>query len=95
MAKEKKKAVETIKAETVGPKIYLGPNIPKYSLVTGQVYIQEDALIKKVFEEYEELRGLFVPVDEYLGMIRANIKKPGTIENLIYNDIKNKINGGK
>lgn len=90
MAKEKVK-----EKVNEGPKIYLGPNIAKYGLTQGQVYLCEDELIKTIINEYPGTKKFFISVDENLGKVKQQIREKGTVENLLYNELKLKINGGK
>lgn len=88
MAKEKKE-------KNSGPLIYLGPNLLKFGIINGQVYIGKDEIIKTVLNEYPEVKSLFVVVDDNLSLIKKQIRTPGTVENILFNEIKKKIDGGK
>ncbi|MBR8701158.1 hypothetical protein IX317_001844 [Fusobacterium sp. DD29] len=96
MAKEKKeKAIEETTQQGIDHIIYLGPSIAKYGLVNGQIYIGKSDLVEVVLQEYPEARNLFVPIDEKLCEMKMRIAKHGTAENILFNELKSKINGGK
>lgn len=94
MEKEKKEKKEE-KKETTTPLIYLGPNLNKFGIINGQVYIGKSEIIKTALNEYPEAKTLFVIVDENLSLTKKQIRTPGTVENILFNKVKDKVNGGK
>lgn len=72
--------------------IYIGPNAVPIGLIRGTLYRGSDLppQIKSLIDTNPKLSSLFVPT-ERLVLVKHNVKKQGTIENLAATDINNLI----
>jgi hypothetical protein len=69
------------------PVAYVGPNIPRANLRTGDVFIDgTPAHVSRAIERLPEIQKLIVPV-ENLTAIKAKAETQGTEENRIYSYI--------
>lgn len=75
-------------------KMYIGPAIRKYGLISGTVY--EDLSLGNVqaaIEDYPEIKELFINIDNNFAKNKNNIKISGTKENVFYKKLLKKLGG--
>lgn len=92
MAKLKKEEIDAIKEKKA--LMYIGPTLFNEGLSTGTVVRGEfDARMNSIFEKYQMIEHLFIPVDKDLGIMKRNVKIKGTIEHTIYNKVLETMGG--
>ena len=85
---EEKKVIK--KAEK---KMYLGPNLKKYGLITGQIYEGEHSNVKNAISEIKRLDNLFVKIDKNFPKVKERFAQKGTKENILYSQVLKQIGG--
>lgn len=92
MAEKKEKAKEIVKEKT--SKMYLGPSIRKYGLLTNTVYLGDfPSNIEEAIKEFPEIAPLFVEINSEFAIKKGNVVKTGTKENILFNRILKKLGG--
>lgn len=86
-SKEKQKEPEKVL------KMYAGPSIRKYGLVSGTVYIDFPTNVEEAIKEYPEIKSLFILVDKDFAKNKEKFKTSGSKENLILKRILEKLGG--
>lgn len=72
-------------------KIYCGPNLPRYGLMSYQVFLGEyPGNVQEAIRDIPEIEHLIVEVKE-LETLRRRIKESGTVEKLYYERVKGKV----
>lgn len=94
MANKTAKTEEKTLEKKVEKRIYLGPNLKKYGLITGQIYEGEHLNVENAISKIKGLDILFIKIDKNFSKEKAKITQKGTKENIIYNEIL-KQTGGK
>lgn len=92
MAEKKEKAKEIVKEKA--SKIYLGPSIRKYGLMTNTVYLGDFPLnVENAIKEFPEITSLFIEINSEFALKKGNIVRAGTRENILFNRILKKLGG--
>ncbi|MCF2639390.1 MAG: hypothetical protein SOR11_07390 [Fusobacterium sp.] len=92
MAERKEKAKEIVKEKA--SKIYLGPSIRKYGLMTNTVYLGDfPSNVEEAIKEFPEIAPLFIEINSEFALKKGNIVKAGTRENILFNKILKKLGG--
>lgn len=93
MANKTTKTEEKKIIKNIEKKMYLGPNLKKYGLITGQIYEGEHLNVKNAISEIKGLDSLFVKIDKDFPKVKERIKQKGTKENILYNEALKEIGG--
>lgn len=93
MANKTTKTEEKKEIKKIEKKMYLGPNLKKYGLITGQIYEGEPLNVKNAISKIKGLDSLFVKIDKDFPKIKERFSKKGTKENILYNEVLKQLGG--
>ena len=88
MANKITKTEEKKEIKKIEKKMYLGPNLKKYGITTGQIYEGEHSNGK-----IKGLDNLFVKIDKDFPKVKERFTQKGTKENILYNEVLKQLGG--
>lgn len=93
MANKITKIEEKKEIKKIEKKMYLGPNLKKYGITTGQIYEGEHSNVKDAISKIKGLDNLFVKIDKDFPKVKERFTQKGTKENILYNEVLKQLGG--